>query len=134
MYLMDQGPSEIMMGDEQLVCRQFDTVLGEGTVIVDGKRVFIPASPGETPYEEFSFVGNVQPVTGDDLVLVPEGDRFNEQLFVWVWTEGQQVPDINSLVMREGQFYHTQAAETWGSYSRLRIQRVDVGPDRAIGV
>jgi hypothetical protein len=124
MYMMS-GDSEIMTSDETLTCRTYNKVVGDGMNIVGGKRVY-------SEYEDFTFIGNVQPVTGDDLVLVPEGDRFNEQLFVWVPTSQGRVPDVNDLVYRDD-WYQVQANEFWGSYGRLRIQRVDVGPHRALG-
>lgn len=125
MYLMSDE-SEIMRTDETLRCRTYNKVLGDGVQIVDGKRIY-------SEFEEFDFLGNVQPVTGDDLILVPEGDRFDEQLFVYVTSAQDRVPDVNDLIYREN-WYQVQANEYWGSYGRLRMQRVDVGPDRALGV
>lgn len=119
------GESDILTNDEVLRCRSYGKVLGQDVQIVDGKRRYLN-------FIEFDFLANCQPVTGDDLLLVPEGDRFNEQLFLWVTTAQEHVPDVNDLVYREN-WYQVQDNELWGSYAKLRIQRVDVGPDRALG-
>lgn len=125
MYLMS-GDSQIMLGDETLTCRSYNKALGDGVNIVDGKRVY-------TEFDEFTFICNIQPVSGKDLMLVPEGDRFNEQLYAYVPASQGRIPDLNDLVYRDN-WYQVQENEFWGSYGKLRIQRVDVGPDRAIGV
>ena len=117
--------SDIMVGDEVLTCRAYNKVLGDGVHIVDGKRIYLQ-------YEEFQFLANCQTTTGDDLLLVPEGDRFNEQLILYVTQRQERFPDVNDLVYRDD-WYKVQALEDWASYAKLRIQRVDVGPDRALG-
>ena len=126
MFLMSDE-SEIMRSDEVLRCRAYNKTLGEGVVIVEGKRVYDLEQA-----DEFDFRCNVQPTTGDDLILQPEGDRFDEQLIIYVPSNQDRVPDVNDLIYRDN-WYQVQANEYWGSYGRLRIQRVDVGPDRALG-
>lgn len=117
------GPSEIMLSDETLLLRRQISSLGDSVIIVDGKRVY-------RDFVEFQIDCNVQPTTGDDLLLLPEGDRFDEQLILYVQDTSEQ-PQPNDLVKR-GDWYVVQAAEGWGSYTRVRMQRVDVGPDRAV--
>lgn len=83
------------------------------------------------------FRGNVQPMTGKDLLLVPEGDRLKEPL--WVWTnndgncgEGNSI-EVNDMMARLNVNYQVQSTENWGSYTRSRMMRIDVGPDRTPG-
>lgn len=108
------GKSQIMRTDESV------TVTRKGVVkYVDGK----PSYPSPT---RFQLIGAVQPLNGRELLLVPEGDRFKEQY--WVFTQNDI--RVNDIVTRCGANYQVQAVEDWRSYRRARIMRLDVGPDR----
>lgn len=121
---------EIMFEDEELVVRRPQNTLGDGLIFVGGKRVFRPGA-----YTDFTVRCTVQPVGGKDLILEAEGDRFGEQLWFWVPTPYEQ-PQPNDFMVREGELYHVQQATGWGSgaYTKVLGVRVDVGPDRALGV
>ena len=107
-----QGQSQIILKDEVL------DVFREGCITyVDGKPV-----KGELFKDKFR--GNVQPMNGRDLLLVPEGDRFKEQY--WIFTTYPLL--VNDRVVRCSVNFQTQTVETWGSYFRARIMRIDVGP------
>lgn len=121
-----QGPSRIINYDECL------WVFRNGLVdYVDGKPVF------PQPIE-FKMTCNVQPMTGRDLMLVPEGDRYKEQY--WVWMNQRDKPlEINDRVQRRGLDdnnketrvnFQVQEIQNWGSYTRARIMRIDVGPNK----
>ena len=111
-----QGPSRIINYDETL------TILREDPSAVR----YVDGEPLRPPPTEYSFRCNVQPVSGRELLLVPEGDRFKEMYSVW--SEGQF--KVNDRVVREGANFQVQSVEYWGSYSRARIVRVDVGPNK----
>lgn len=118
-----QGKSKIISKDEKL------PVIRRGAIVYNeyGKPV-----PNTT--EEFTIVCNVQPLNGKDLLLVAEGDRLKEQF--WVWSDnfpGCKKPQPNDMVTRCGINFQVQSAEDWGSYTRSRIMRIDVGPDRTPG-
>jgi hypothetical protein len=109
-----QGKSQIILHDETL-----RVVAQSGIKYVDGKAQALGPETLRT------IVGNVQPVQGRDIELVPEGDQDKENLFVWT-------PDpifLNETVERKGAFYHVGGVEDWGSYFMARIVRADVGPE-----
>lgn len=87
------------------------------TQYVDGKPIKGQVSP-------YQIRGNVQPLNGRDLLLVPEADRFKEQYFVWTFC----LVNVNDLVVRCGANYQVQNVETWGRYNKCRIMRIDTGP------
>ena len=116
------GPSRIMQTDEVLtVCREKGPPL-----LIDGKPVKQPAF-------SFQIKCNVQPLTGLDLLRVPELDRHLER-FVLFNTEIQKPLNLNDRVIRCGINYQVENVETWGNppngYQRLTIVRIDVGPNR----
>lgn len=86
-------------------------------VYVDGKLTTPP---------EFTFTatGSVQPLGGRDLLLVPEGDRYKEQL--WFFTASKL--KMKDRVTRCGINYQVQAVEDWTAYVRARLMRIDLGP------
>jgi hypothetical protein len=88
------------------------------TQIIDGKPVV-------TQVKEFQIAANVQPMGARDLLLVPEGDRFKEQY--WLWTPGAPLC-IADRVVWCGANYEVQGLQNWGSYQQVRIMRIDVGP------
>lgn len=118
-----QGKSRIMLNDEELVVRRQDAKLGDYVVVVDGKRV-------KRGHAEFAVRCNVQPVSGKDLLQVPEGDRFDEAM--WFYVDDTQTPLApNDLICRpDDGWYQVQTCEGWGSYTRAMGQLVDAGPLR----
>lgn len=112
-----QAPSQIITNDEVLT-----VFVQQNPTIVDGKYVY----PTVT---SFQLTCTVQPVQGRDLLLVPEGDRFKEQY--WVFTNELQAPmAVNQRVSRQGVNFQVQAVEQWGSFQRSRIMRTDTGPNQ----
>lgn len=118
------GKSQIMLNDERVVVRREAVDLGGDTLVVDGKRI-------KRGFRDFAIDCNIQPVTGDDLIQVPEGDRFNEQMYCYVAdTEDPLAP--NDLIFRpEDGWYQVQSCTGWGSYTQARMQRIELGPLRA---
>lgn len=109
-----QAPTQIMNKDEVL------TVTREGvTTYVDGRAVHASSST-------FQLVTNVQPVNGRDLLLLPEGDRFKEQYYLY--SEKKQGPlQVNDIVVRNAVNFAVQSVEDWGTFNRARMMRIDVG-------
>jgi hypothetical protein len=116
------GPSRIMSTDEVLpVCRESGP-----PIIVDGK-------PFKRQAFTFEIQGNVQPLTGLDLMRVPELDRHTERF--WVYTNEKTNPlQLNDRIVRCGANYQVERFETWGhgpyGYQKAQIVRIDVGPNR----
>ena len=75
-------------------------------------------------------------MNGRDLLIVPEADRYKEQY--WVFMNQQQKPlftndrVIRIMASQNGKSgpvgFQVQSSENWGSYTRARIMRIDVGP------
>lgn len=119
------GPSQIMLADEQVVVRREDTSLGDETIIVGGKRV-------KRGYVEFALYCNVQPVAGEDLLMLPEGDRFDSAMWAYV-ADSQRPLQTNDLICRPGDgWYQVQMCEGWGSYTRAQMTAIDVGPLKSV--
>jgi len=116
------GPSRIISTDEVLsVCREAGNPL-----LIDGKPVHRPAL-------NFQVQANVQPLTGLDLMRVPELDRHLERF--WVYTNEKVQPlQLNDRIQRVGVNYQVERIETWGNpphgYQKAQIVRIDVGPNR----
>lgn len=120
-----QGPSQIIEKDETLKVRRQGSSVPKNVSYVDGK-------PVKRTEFDFEITCNVQPLNGRDLLILPEADRFKEQY--WVFMNQQEKPLlVNDIVVRfqEGQLvnFQVQSAENWGSYTRARIMRIDVGPN-----
>lgn len=110
-----QGKSRIINFDETL----------KG--VRDSSETSVNGKPVKGPPITFNFKGNVQPMGGRELLLVPEGDRFKEQY--WIWTAAPSPLKIEDTVVRNCINYEVQAVQNWGSYSQVRIMRIDVGPN-----
>lgn len=93
----------------------------------DGAVTWVSGKPVTSVASTFSIKGNVQPVNGFELMMVPEADRFKEQY--WVWTETIDIHLNKDKVTRNGVIYEIQQIKPWGSYMQFRMVRVDVGPD-----
>lgn len=90
------------------------------------ETIYVDGSPVQRPSKARFIKANVQPLNGRELLLVPEGDRFKEQY--WVYTQ-----DLCSMttdrVARQGVNFEIQSIDKWGSFFRMRIMRIDVGPE-----
>ncbi len=122
------GFSQILKKDETVTITRLESVDW-----VDGR-------PVQRPQNAFQVIANIQPVNGRDLLLVPEGDRFREQYWMYLDNSffkvnmGLEVTGPTSLrtndrVTRLGVNYQVQSIEQWGTFCRCRIMRIDVGPN-----
>lgn len=110
------GQVQIILNDETL------EVIREGVVVYkDGK-------PLKRDITRFHITCNVQPLNARDLLLVPEGDRYKEQLYLYTNQVEKRLRD-NDRVLRDGVQWQVQSIEDWDSYTRARIVRIDVGPN-----
>jgi hypothetical protein len=109
------GRSRIMDRDERL------PILREGEVIyVDGKPVKRDPIRFEAP-------ANVQPLTGKQLLLVPEGDRLKEQFMLYApLASGVMRLRLADKVWRNGAVFILHECKDWGSYTEARMVRQDV--------
>jgi len=91
---------------------------------------------GETTYkdglavhrnpETFDIKCNCQPLSDRDLMLVPEGDRFKENWWLWSMKDSKPIK-LNDRIIRNGINYQVQGVGDWGSYNKCRLVRIDVG-------
>lgn len=123
------GSSQILNHDEQLQVWRVASV-----EYSDGK-------PVQRQLKPFIVTGNVQPISGRELELVPEHDRYSENFWVYLNNtkftvdmgldiQGPSPIVVNDRISRQGANYQVQESQNWGSYTRLRIVRIDVGPNR----
>ena len=118
-----EGRYDLMDCDEALACLREGTSVGAQVSYVDGKLVKVAPVT-------FTIICNVQPMSGQSLKLVPEGDRYSDGLMLWVpQTAGMTMILANDKVLRNGSVYQVQSANDWGDYTQAGLQRVDVGPD-----
>jgi hypothetical protein len=118
---------------------QVDIIIDDETLLVtrEGETVWKDGKPFKREIIEFPITCNVQPLNGRDLQMVPEGDRYKEQY--WVFMNQEQKPvQTNDKVVRPGVLqnskpakvlFQVQEVQNWGSFTQARIVRIDVGPD-----
>lgn len=127
------GSSQILKKDETLINYREGTNIPENVVYKDGK-------PIKRNGIKFEIIANVQPLSPRDLLLVPEGDRYTEQWWIFlnnikvitedgIEIQAEELVKTNDQIIRLGIYYQVQGVENWGSYSKARIMRVDVGPN-----
>lgn len=87
----------------------------------DGNIVYVDGKPVKRRGAVHRIKGSVQPLSGRDLMIVPEGDRLTEQY--WVYT----ADDIqtNDKVRRLGAIFQVQDVKAWPSYRQARMMLVD---------
>lgn len=102
-----------MRYDEELFLLEFSPV-----IYVDGKSQ-------QTLLSKTPFKASVQPLSGRDLLLVPEHQRFLEQW--WVFVPKHHALSTGNVLHRNNVHYQVQETQDWGSYQECRIMRVDVG-------
>jgi hypothetical protein len=121
------GASQILKHDETICVYRTGS-----TWYVDGK-------PMKDDFIRFEIIGNVQPLNGRQLQMVPEHDRFKEQYWIYA-NNGQSVKNvgldieverpllrINDRVLRLNSNFQVQEVENWGTYLRARIMKIDIG-------
>ena len=108
-----QGKSRIMTHDEEL------------NLLVISPITYVDGKPQSSLLSKTSFPATVQPLSGRDLLLVPEHQRFLEQW--WIFVPKPHVLNTGNIIHRKGVHYQVQETQDWGSYQEVRIMRVDVG-------
>ena len=73
---------------------------------------------------DFAVRGIIFPLTGKELLLVPEGDRFRQN--IWVYTQ-EDIRD-DDVIIHNDQPYEMQTVQNWGTFKQGRAMRFDVGP------
>lgn len=117
MYQLSVLP-RIITADETLTVIREDTQVDAMTTYVDGK-------PVKLGFSTFTVTANVQPMSGKDLMLVPEGDRSKDQYWVYA-TPAAMALQLNDKIHRKGVVYQVQSVQGWECYYQARIMAIDV--------
>ena len=125
MWQLD-GPVELLDLDERLTVLRQGSALGVDVQYADGIL-----APLHAP-DSYVVVCTVQPMNGKDLLLVPEGFRDKETLWLWARNDDAAMDsptvDVGDVVQRSNKYYQVQSAENWGSYNRCMLVACDLGP------
>lgn len=118
-----QGRSQIMDFDEVLPVIREGVGSGSAVNYVDGK-------PVKREPLTFKAYGNIQPLSREDLKMVPEGDRLQLQ-YTFYGNRLEMPLKTEDKVLRQGVVFQVQDTDDWGSsnFVKARIMKVDVGPD-----
>lgn len=108
-------PSTLMQSDETLFVVRQPTQVPQGVTYVDGKPVH-----DASQMQLFRCVCNVQPITGEALARLEEGDDITDQLYVWTMNQADELSP-GDLFVRHGKRYECQDVDTWGNYTRARF-------------
>lgn len=116
----------------------FDARAGAETLpaLREGAALYVDGKATKRNPTRFTITGAIQPLSGNDLLIVPEGDRFTEQYWVWqALSPGVTGIEVEDKLLREGKTFQVQMAKPWGDvtggtgFIQARVMRVDVGPD-----
>ena len=100
-------------------------------VVNVGRVVERNGKPVHLDITYFNVVCSVQPFNGLEVLLVPEGDRQKEMYWVYLQedTYRQRPIVLNQTVIYNSLNFQVQKVEQWGSFQRIKIMRIDVGPN-----
>lgn len=124
MWQLD-GPLELLECDELVDVVRQGRIAPDDVQYIDG----LPTSPH--PPTRVTITATLQPMGGRDLMLLPEGFRDKDTLWLWQAhrTQAQDVLrlDVADIVLHGPKGYQVQSAEDWGSYSRCMLVGIDLG-------
>jgi hypothetical protein len=124
MWRLD-GPVELLECDETVDVIRQGRKTPDCITYVDGVAL-AAAAPTRV-----RVVATLQPMAGKDLLLVPEGFRDKETLWMWqahrIEAQGDFRLDLTDLVLYSGKAYQVQSSEDWGSYTRSMLVACDTG-------
>lgn len=119
------GDIELIELDETVDVVRLGTGVPEDVTYIDGV-----AAQTHRPLR-VSITATLQPVSGRDLMLLPEAFRSKESLAMWqaTRTPAQAALRVNvqDLVVRQGRAYQVQNATDWGTFIKATLVEVDLG-------
>lgn len=101
------------------------------TVFRAGRVIYIDGIASEQKVTSYDITGNVQPLNGKDLLLVPEAQRTRDNILIFT-EQNEKTPALNDRIYVDGGYYQVQNVENWGSYTKLRATREDTGPKASL--
>lgn len=93
----------------------FEVIRSKGFDFVKGR----PVSKGES---SFSIKGNIQPLTGNEILRLDEGDRTRDMFNLWT----KSTLEKHDVVCFSGRKYQVEMVENWQNHQKCRIVKVDV--------
>jgi hypothetical protein len=103
---------------------QDETVL----LVREGEVEYIEGVPVPSSVAEpVPLICNVQPLGERDLEMLPEGNDFTDQFWLYVPPDQGIVPELNDKVIRAPHIYQVMAVRDWQTFQKVRIRRVDTG-------
>lgn len=110
-YGLVQGSQLIAKGQKLQVTRS------KGTDFEKGR----PVSRG---VEAYAIKGNIQPLTGAELLRLDEGQRTRDRANIWT----QFSLAVKDIITWNGIRFEVEAVENWQSYYKARVAKIDVEP------
>ena len=83
---------------------------------------FVKGRPQVSGKTSFSIKGNLQPLTGNEILRLEEGDRTRDQFNLWTKTRLMK----HDVVIHESRKYQVEIVEEWQNHYKARIVRMDV--------
>jgi hypothetical protein len=129
MWQLD-GPIELLECDEQVDVVRQGRLSPADVQYIDG----IPTATH--PPIRHTVTATLQPMGGRDLMLVPEG--FRDKQTLWLWQAHRTAAqdtfriDVADLVLYGPRGYQVQTSEDWGSYTRCMLVAVDLGTYQSV--
>lgn len=77
-------------------------------------------------YTEHQIQCSFQPITGREILQLPEGDRLKDHAKVY----SEFAMKDGDVIVRDGKTYEVQAAYLWGTYSKAIVVQEDVDVER----
>jgi len=111
-----------MLYDERLLVIREGLQTGDSINYVDGK-------PVKRDPDCFHITCMTAPITGQELLLLPEADRYLEQFNVYAITSAASpMLQVNDKIVRKSKLYHVQSVKDWENFTEARMVAVDVVP------
>jgi hypothetical protein len=100
-------------------------------VVNIGRTIQRNGKPVHLDITYYEVTCSVQPFGGLEVLLVPEGDRQKDMYWVYLQEDSNRPIVVNQTVIYNSLNFQVQKVEQWGSYQRIKIVRLDVGPNQS---
>ena len=103
-----------------------DLIIGDESLEVfrDGNVFYVDGKPVKVNKKSFLIDCNVQPVSGRELLMVPELDRHKEQYSIYV--NGSPL-ETNDRIKRCEKYFQVQSLQNWGNHQEAKMMLIDGG-------
>ena len=84
---------------------------------------FVDGKPVTSETGRFEIRASIQPLSGREMQIVPEGDRM--KTLMWFYSASEII--VNDVLISEGVRYQVNHSEAWPGHWKARAARIDVG-------